>query len=284
MTISMVLPLPIGNALKVFLEPPAFAQLWRVLRKPVGTPFSDQSDPNAFIVYQGDQSTFLVDAKGLVNGTPYAYCAFYFDGASWIPSNVASATPNVSCEDQSVDVLSIVRDRLDVGLQNEVAAGTLLPHSGHIPVLNATPSYEDTRWPLVTVHVAGDGSGDRAIGESIGDDDFDPLSGEFEEGEGWLARVQLTVVGWSKNPDERIALRQALRRLLIGNLPVFDASAMTQIEWSQSDSDLVSGEYPAPIYQAICSLHCHAPAFITSAVDKVADVSLTVQSSLAPPA
>jgi hypothetical protein len=140
--------------------------------------------------------------------------------------------------------------------------------------LNAPPVFEETNWPVITVHVASDGSGERAIGDLIFPDAFDPVAGLWNESQGWLARVQLTVVGWSKNPDERIALRKALRKIVIGNLEVFDSVGMIAIDFSQSDVDELSA-YPAPVYQSMCSFSCEAPAGVAVTSDLIA-VSPTV--------
>jgi hypothetical protein len=272
MSISYVLPLPIGNALKVLLDPPADALTWRVLRT-VGTSFTGVDDASAIEVYAGS-SRFFVDAALLENGVEYTYGDFYYDGSQWIAGDTAAGTPAASYQDQSTDVLTVVRDRLERGLEVEVARGTLRPADGVVEVLNAPPAFEDTRWPVVTVHVRTDGSGDRAVGESVIPDSFDPLAGQFDESEGWLARVHILIVGWTKNPDERIALRQALRRLVIGNLPVFDAAGMTHIDFQQNDDEEMKA-FPVPVYQSVCSLTCSAPAFVTDAVGVISDVTLT---------
>jgi hypothetical protein len=272
MTITMVQPMAIGNALKIFLAPSASAVLWRVLRT-VALPFVDENDPNAWIVYQGNQERFRIDATGLMNGTPYSYCCFEYDGTSWTPSAVVTATPNATYDDQTTDVLTVVRDRLDVGLQVEVGRGTLTPQDGAIAVLNAPPEFDDTRWPVVTVQVVTDGSGDRAVGEAISLDELDPATDLFIDAEGWWAHVELAVIGWSKNPDERIALRKVLRRLVIGNLAVFDAAGLLQIGFNQTDVNEMSQS--PPIYASEGRFVCLAPAAVRSEVDQVTDVTST---------
>jgi hypothetical protein len=258
--ISTVLPLPVGNALRLFLEPPAGSLEWRILRKGTDT-FTDQNDPNAVVAYQGTEPVVL-DAQALQNGVLTYYRAFYWNGSAWLVSATASGTPNPTYQDFSPDVLSIVRDRIDAGLQVEVARGALSPASGSISVLSAPPVFEDTRWPVVTVHLLSEQPAERMLGEMFTDDVFDPVSGTGIESEGWLARTQLSIVGWTQNPDERIALRQALRRLLVMNLPVFDAAGLVQIDISQQDIDAVSGEYPAPVYQTVGTFTCMAPVLV----------------------
>jgi hypothetical protein len=276
MGISTITPLPIGNALRLAIVPPDGALLWRVLRT-TGTTFTGEADPSATVVFQGAVRS-VVDAEGLENGVAYTYGAFFYDGSQWTASAVATGTPLATYVDESTDVLSLVRDRLDAGLQNEVARGTLAPHSGAISVLNAPPAFDDTDWPVVTVHVVSDGSGDRALGEDLLGDSFDPLSGQWQERDGWLARVHLTIVGWSQNPDERIALRQALRRIVLGNLPVFSAAGMTHIDFQQTDQDEMNG-YAVPVYQSVCSLSCEAPASVGTSYGVISDVSIDMSTT-----
>lgn len=271
--IAMLQPLSIGNAIRVILDPPVGSLRWRILRK-VSDTFTDQSDPGALLVYEGTENAAL-DTVSLQNGTPYFYRAFYWNGTVWAASASASATPNATYVDSSTDVLTIVRDRLDAGLQVEVQRQTLVPQSGSIPVLNAPPVFQDTRWPVVTVHLLVDAPAERGLGEMLEPDAFDQASGLWDESEGWLAHVQLAVIGWSQNPDERIALRQALRRLIVANLSVFDASGMIKIEFSQQDVDAVSGEYPAPVYQTAGTFTCMAPVIVGDQVDEITDVQVT---------
>jgi hypothetical protein len=273
MGISMITALPIGNAIRILIDPPAGALLWRVLRAD-GDSFSGESDPAATVVFQGTVIS-IVDADCLVNGTHYTYGAFFYDGVQWSASDVAVCTPVASYEDKSTDVLSLVRDRIEVGLQNEVVLKALSPQSGFIEVRNAPPAFDDSSWPIVTVHVISDGSGDRALGEDLVGDSVDPLTGNWGEEDGWLARVHLVIVGWSKNPDERIALRKVLRRLVIGNLPVFDAAGMTHIDFQQTDQDEM-GAYAVPVYQSVCTFTCNAPAAVGTALDLITDVSVAM--------
>lgn len=270
--IAMIVPLSVGNALRVFLEPPAGAHRWRILRKAVNT-FTGQDDPDALLVYDGTEKSAL-DSELLQNGTPVFYCAFYWDGTTWTPSNVASGTANTTYSDASTDVLTVVRDRLNWGLQNEVQRGVLKPKSGSIQVLTAAPVWESTRWPLVTVHLLNEGPDERGLGELIEPDVFD--GSQWSENEGWLASVQLAVIGWSQNPDERITLRKALRRLIVANLPVFDANGMVKVAFSQQDVDAVSGEYPAPVYQSAGTFTCVAPVIVGDQVAPITDVQVSL--------
>jgi hypothetical protein len=271
--ISMVIPLSAGNALKVFLMPPADAQKWRVLRKESDT-FTDQNDATAFNAYEGTE-TYFVDSSGLQNGVPEFYQAFYWNGTAWSGSTPNSGTPTATYGDRSTDPLSFLRDRLEAGLAVEVARGALLPASGVIEVVNASPQYEPARWPIVSVILVAENPVERAIGELYEADSFDSESGLWTESEGWLSHVQINVSGWTENSDERIELRKALRRIVIANLPVFDAQGFAQIEFPQNDMDMVGGEYPAPVYQTSGTFTCLAPVIVGDSVDVITDVEVT---------
>lgn len=274
MTISMLQSLPIGNAMRVFLNPPPTALLWRVLRTALAS-FVDENDPSAVVLYEGDQDRTIVDASGLVNGTPYTYGAFYFDGTGWSASPVVVGTPAATYTDQSTDVLTVVQERIESGLKVEITRGVLSPQEGVIAVLNAPPAIDDTRFPVVTVQVVTDGSGKRALGELIAQEDVapNPLTGAYEDAEGWLARVHLSVIGWSKNADERITLRQVLRRLVIGNLSVFDAAGITEVEFTQTDVNDMAQQ--PPIYASDGAFTCFAPAIVRGTVEPVSDITVT---------
>ena len=180
--------------------------------------------------------------------------------------------------DYSVDSLSLVRDRLAAGLAVEVARGTLIPSTGAIPVLTAPPQFDDTRWPMVSVHLVSESPSERSIGEMLVSDSFDQDANQWTESEGWLANVQIAVIGWSMNPDERIALRKAIRRVVIGNLSVFDAAGMVTPEFSIQDVDSVAGEYPAPVYQAAGTFTCQAPVVVGDQVEPIVDVEVAISN------
>lgn len=270
MTIAMVVPLAVGNAVRLFLAPPVGARKWRLLRKTADN-FVGESDPAAYLVEESDDRVIL-DSRNLLNGAQVFYRAYYWDGSAWTPSATVVATPAATYRDDGVDVLTIVRERLFYGLQVELARGTLKHESGAIPVLTAPPVFEDTRWPCVTVHVNDDSSSGRALGETFPVDEFDE---DWNEREGWLASVQLTIMAWSLNPDQRITLRQALRRIIIGNLSIFDEAGMINVEFRQQDMEDFTS-YNAPVYQAMCTLTCQAPANIVTNAGVITDVIQTI--------
>lgn len=272
----MIVPLAVGNALRVFLEPPAGALNWRVLRKTADT-FVDQNDPNALLVYAGDDRSVL-DTQFLQNGTLYYYRAYSWDGTAWTAGATVTATPNATYQDACTDVLSILRDRIALGMQVEIQRGTFTPQHGVIKVLVSTPIFEDTRWPIVSVHLLSETPVERALGEDLATDVYD--GAQWTESEGWMADVQVAVIAWCLNPDERIELRKALRRIVIANLPVFDSHGIVKPTFNIQDVDAVSGEYPAPVFQAAGTFSCVAPMVVGDQVDPITDVQVTVTSTI----
>lgn len=278
--ISSVRPLYAGNALQVTLVPPAGAKLWRLLRKGADT-FTGESDAQALVAYEGTERCVVDAAVGLINETPAFYRAYYWDGAAWTASATASGTPRASYQDASTDALSLVRDRLEAGLAVEVTRGTFNVERGYIQVLTAPPAADTVELPVVTVHLELEKPGVRGIGEMPAADEIDGVDGQWVEHEGWLADVRLEVVGWSLNPDERIELRKALRRIVVANLPVFDAAGMVEIEFQQRDVDAISGEFAAPVYQSVGDFTCQAPVVVTDKVDPISDVITTTTAEVA---
>lgn len=272
--IFTVRPIYSGNALHLSLVPPSGATRWKVLRKGADD-FTGASDPDAYLAYEGTDRS-IMDTHALQNELPAFYRAYYWDGLAWTASATATGTPQATYEDASTDVLSIVRDRLEAGLAVEVARQKLNPDHGYIQVLTAPPAADGgVQLPVVTVHLANEDQAERGIGEMIAPDEFNTVTSEWSESEGWLAKVQLEIVGWCLNPDERVELRKALRRIVVANLAIFDAAGMVEITFSQQDVDALSGEYAANIYQATCSFNCLAPVRVTSSADPIIDVTVT---------
>lgn len=268
----MVQPLHIGNALRLFIEPPDGVRAWKVLRKGSNT-FTGHDDPSALLVFHGDDRV-IVDSQSLQNTVMQFYCVFYTaDGVTWTASNVANGTPDAIYEDHTTDVLSNMRERLEAGLLVECQRGNFATELGYIQVYTAPPSLEQNlRFPLVTIHLEDESSGERALGESIAADEFDGIGLGYNETEGWLANVKLVIIGWSLNSDERIELRKALRRLIVGNFPVFDSYGWVMPNLTQSDLDAVNGEYPSPLYQTMNNFSCAAPVRVSGRVGSISAV------------
>ncbi len=276
--ISTIQNLHIGNALRLFVTPPADAVQWRILRKGADT-FVDENDPSALVVYEGSERV-LVDSESLKNEVMAFYRPFYTtDGTTWTAGATSSGTPTADYVDYTTDVLSVLRDRIERGLLVECERGNFQPEDGSIQVFTAAPSLEtDLRLPLVTVHLDNEDPGERGIGDAISGDEFDAIGFSWNESEGWYANVAITVIGWSLNSDERIELRKALRRIIIGNLPVFTAEGIDQVALSLSDIDAVNGEYPAHIYQCIGNFTCISPVRVGGPVAAIESVESTISS------
>lgn len=275
MTIVAVRPLPIGNAIQLFLAPPAGAKHWRVLRKDADT-FTGPDDVDATLVFDEADNNVVVDDQDVVNGVAYWYRIYYSDGSAWIGDfDAVSAAAASTYRDESVDAMAILRDRLEAALKVEVARGNFKPQNGAgIPVLLAPPVWQNNVWPLVTIHLDADSSDDRSLGETVFPDVND---GVFIEGEGWLARVSLAVIGWSTNADERAELRRAIKRIVIGNLPVFESHGMVTVDFSQQDvEDFTS--YEAPVYETVGRFSCRAPSLVTDDVDPIIEVTVEAEA------
>ena len=275
MTIAIVQPIPAGNALRLFVEPPFGATSWRILRKGSDT-FGDENDPTALVAYEGDDKVF-VDCAFLPNEQVAFYKPYYRSQSGWSAGATAHGTPSASYQEYTTDTMSLLRERLEAGLAVEIDRGNLQPMAGYIQVFTAPPSLErDLAFPLVTLHLESESSADRSIGEDINGDEFDMTGFEWNESEGWLASVQLNIVGWSLNSDERIELRKALRRILIANMPVLADKGIFQIDVNQQDVDAVNGEYDAPLYQIVTNFSCLAPVRVGHPVDAITDVTVEV--------
>lgn len=273
MRISFVQPLHIGNAIRLFLEPPADAVSWRVLKMGSDN-FGGHDDLDyAILVYEGEERV-IVDAEHLRNEVKVFYRPYYLDSTGvWHAGETAHATPQSTYEDYSTDVLSIVRQRLEDGLMEEVKRGNLLHEYGYVQVFTAPPSLEQNlKFPLVTITLEDESPSIRGIGDDISGDEFDPVGFDWFDSDGWIAGVRLSIVGWSLNSDERIELRKAIRRIIIGNMAVFSAAGMDMIDLSMSDIDAINGEYNANIYQVMCVFTCIAPTRVGGGVAPIREV------------
>lgn len=268
-------PLPCGNATRLLIKPASLR--WRLLRRDLDPAFSGHDDPDALIVRENTADRLVVDDYMLANGQVVHYRLYSEVDGVWVGSAVATVVPDASYAELTWDALMVVRDRLEHGLGVEVERGALSHEQGAIPVLTAPPVYEDTLWPVVTVHLENEGPAERGLGEVIGaGEDLDMGLAEAAGGaevEGWLARVSITVMGWSLNPDERVTLRKALRRIVLANLPVFDAQGMVQVEFSQQDAEDFQS-YSAPVYQVRCTFSCLVPVAVSGRYERVQAVEV----------
>lgn len=279
--ISSVRPLYAGNALQVTLAPPAGAVAWRLLRKPTND-FTDENDSNALNAFEGDDPIITDAEPGLVNEVPVYYKPFYFIAGAWQAGDALVGTPLATYDDQSTDVLRLVRNRLEDGLKVEVQRGTFAFENGrnYIMVLTSPPMAESVEFPVVTLHMEQDAPRDRGIGELVDADRLDEVSDLWVEHEGWLADVNLSIIGWSLNPDERIELRKAIRRILVANLGVFAAAGINELAITFADVDAISGEYQANVFQAVGTLTCTAPVIVTNKVTPTTDAEVTFSAEV----
>lgn len=270
--ILLVQPLAAGNALRVSLNPPAGASRIRLLRKHTSA-FAGPEDPDALLIADGADRSFT-DFSGLLNGEQVWYCAFYYVGGVWVPSSPKASIPVASFKEVGPDVMSLVRERLELGLKVYVDRGNLQHERGFIPTLLASPQVEEAPLPLVTVHLANNAPDMRFIGEQIAPDSFNPDTGDWSSMEGGYDKTDLTIVVWSLNSDERIEMRKAVKSILQANLPIFDAAGLLLVSWSFSDMEDYE-RYQAPMYQSVCQFSCYAPSAVEGAGPAVQDIFTT---------
>lgn len=262
MPLTLLQPLPVGNAIRIFYNPPLLAKDWIVLRKGADT-FTGWNDAAASVVAYDGQGDAQLDVTALLNGTTYFYRPYWFDGAVWNAEPSMSATPAATFYENGVDPLLVVRDRLEAGFIALIAAGKIETNATKVTILTAPPLFDDTAWPVVTVHCNQDATATRGIGEIVGTDTFEPVTQSWESSEGWLSRVQLSIVCWSLNADERRSLRQALKAIIQANLPVFYGVGMTEIEFQLADTEDFQS-YNVPVYQVMSTFTCQAPSVVSS--------------------
>lgn len=273
--ISFAQALPIGNAVRLVLAPPASAVRWRLLRK-AADDFTGQDDAQALVVLDGDEPS-IIDRTTLLNGVTYYYKLYWTaDGAAWTATPTVPVAVAATYQEITEDALMLLRERLDLGLQVELQRGKLRHRSGRIPCLTAFPWHQRDPWPVVTVHLDTDASGERAVGELLAPDVFDTEAEVWDEAEGWFARTQLSVIGWSQNPDDRQELRRAIRRIIIGNLPVFDDAGFLQVDFRIVDAEDADDKNTI-IYKAVGSFSCLAPVQVAGEADAIDDVEVTAR-------
>lgn len=243
----------------------------RVLRR-TDDAFTGPEDPGAVRYDGGPETDLVVDYAALVNGTPYSYRVYYQGAAgTWIEGNAVAVVPEASYAGDTPDPQEVLIERIDAGLAVEVSRGAVHPPHGaaRIEVLRAFNVFEQSRLPCVTVEFVSSETQDRAIGEQWGPDDDEGAN--WREFDGWKRHVTLAVAAWTLNADERVALRQALERIFLANLPVFDAAGLYNIDvqWQDVWDDL---QYDAPVYSAVATVTLTALSRVGTAVGKIAEV------------
>lgn len=284
MEIALLRTLPIGNAVEVSLNVDGGVSHVTLLRKEAVSGFAGHSDPNATIVLDEDVPIYsqvrlfpgLLDTEGLTDGRLYYYRAYGYHAARavWLASDSQGITPEPTASLDGPDPLAVVRDRIRAAIRAEVVAGNLKPKSADIEVLTAPPQAERTAWPVVSVHVDNDQSTERGLGEFSGTDLWDSDAEVWREGEGWLSRWNLTIMGWSLNPDERISLRKAIKKAVMGNLPVFEHLGLLTPDLSLKDHEDFN-TYGFPVYMVTGNFTCLAPAWLSGQTAAIADTEAT---------
>lgn len=237
--------------------------------------FRDENDPDAVCIYDGcDEKTFL-DTHFLTNGKTYFYRLFCKAGETWMVDDTKSAVPECTFTSGGEDPQLILRDRLDYGLAELLKRRQLHHPHGKIPVLTAPPTFDGTTFPVVVVQFTSGASAEYGVGDFLGES-LDEDDDEWEIDEGWLSQVQLTVVAWSLNADERIRLRRAIEYLLIANMSVLDASGISQISLQQSDHEDYQS-YAVPMYQSVSTISCLAPRYVGHREDRIRHVNLQIK-------
>jgi hypothetical protein len=278
--VAAVSPIPVGNALRVQLAPPMGATLWNLLRNTTNVFTGGPFDPASTLVATSNE-TVIYDARGLVNGVTYYYLAYYWNGSAWVADLAGTAgVPASSYVDQSTDALTLLRDRLDSGIVNEIAAGRVTPGekaNGVISVLTAPPIFEQVQFPIIVVHLTQEAPAEYGVGEIVSFDDRD-VSGEWTENEGYFARTTISVTGWTLNPDARIALRKAIRRVMIANNQVLATAGLREVVFSQTDEDELTGTYGCPVYFTVGTFSCLSPLVVGGQVAPIEDVTVAVNA------
>ena len=133
--IRFIQPIASGNAIRLLLGPIVGAGKWRVLRKE-SDDFSGHDDPNAYLVYEGNEK-MVVDHQFLINNQLYYYKAYYWINSAWQASITATGMPSAVYQEASTDVLGLLRDRLDYGFRVEVERGVIVHDYNAVPILTA---------------------------------------------------------------------------------------------------------------------------------------------------
>lgn len=259
---------PCGNAAAILVSPDPGALAWTLLRR-LDDDFVGVDDDEAVVVASGEAEEQILDVGGLSNGTPYYYLHYCLHDDEWLPSgSVHSVTPAYRDQPyfQSPDVAATVRQRLDLGLRAELALQRIGHPAGVIPVLTAPPQIETARLPIVTVMLEQRVSEVRGVGELILPDRFEDALWTCHEG--WLDRSTVQIIAWALNPDDRARLRNAIQRVLMLNLPIFDDAGLAQIDLAESeDADFES--FNAPVYQSVFTFSCLHPAIVIDRVPPI---------------
>lgn len=264
-----------GNAASLLVRPESGSEQWRLLRR-TDDAFTGYDDAGAVLAAQGenDRDYAVVDFSGLTNGQSYWYRLYTLADGNWsVDGDDASLTPAYNAEPlySAPNVADFVRERMDLGLQGELAAGRLTHENGRIPVLSANPRVESIKLPAVTVILEMRQAAERAVGETVIPDIFD--EDLWSECEGWLDRSSVQIAVWALNYEDRLRLRDSVQRVLMLNLPIFDAAGYNLIEVSESDS-FDAESFGAPVYQSLFTFSCLHQALVRTQIPPITQVEV----------
>lgn len=267
--IAVIYALSSGKAVGIFLNPPGTALMWRVIRSERDEFLANENTMG--LIYEGNERG-CVDIGGLSNGRTYYYKPFYYDGVKWTGFPSKSIVPGFTMIDRSVDVLSLLRDRIDTGLNDLIKTGQLTHPNNIAPVVTESPQIQDINLPCVTLHISSDSDESRFLGDMF-EPDIDAGIGFVDEITGYYSRYTLEIVVWAKNGDERLAYRKALKALFIGNTLIFSEFGLEEMHFSFSDSEEFD-LYQFPTYMSVCTFSCLAPSAISGAYATVTEIEV----------
>lgn len=268
--------LPAGNAASITLDPHGVP--WVLLRR-TDDAFTGYPDASARLISAGDgseSSHTVLDYSGLTNGVPVWYRMYFnVDGVWEANEEPESVTPAYESQPrfQIPDPVTLVRQRLELGLAGEVAAGNIRHSRGAIPVLRSPPVVDNVAFPCVTVLLESTTPEERGIGDIITPDWYDSEADRWESYTGWLDRTRIQIGCWSLNAEERDELRRAVQKILTLNLPIFDDGQMSLIEFPPTEIfDPVS--FGVPVYQAVFAFSCLHPSLVRDRYHSIHSVEM----------
>jgi hypothetical protein len=266
--IQIAQSLPIGNAVSIHLTADSEWRLVRSLSLAPGAAFQ--------VIDAGEAGvSVVIDSDNLLNGQSYCYTLLVSSGGEWVADGEGiCVSPSVTVDSVAVDPLSIVRERIAAAITADISSGRLHHKDGRVRVLNAPPQFENVNFPVIVCQLVADEPDLRGLGDMF--PDLIGSDGVFEEFSGWLSRVTINIGGWSLNPDQRIALRHAIKRAIIGNLPVFHAAGLNEVAVSFSDSDDFNS-FDAPVYTTMARFTCLAPSVNKARITPLTDVQITLE-------
>lgn len=278
--IQFAIAMACGNAVSLLLKPESGSAQWRLLRRKDGA-FAGYDDVDAVLVSAADNDNdfSVVDYSDLTNGQDYHYRHYCLLDGEWVASgDDAVLAPAYVGEPlySAPDVTSFVRERVQLGMNAELGAGRLSHDLGRIPVLAANPTVESVTLPVVTVILELRKAEVRGIGETLVPCEFD--GEQWTVTEGWMDRSNVQVAVWARNHEDRLRLRDALQRVLMLNLPVFDAAGLLEIDISEHENfDFET--YDAPVYQSVFDFSCLHAALVAHQVPPITDVEITTDAT-----